>query len=612
MERVQSVFWGMGAARGRVSLGLLCGTALGLLGALGAPASGWAESFSFGDGWEGQASLDLSLGMAMRARSPDSALIARGNGGVGDGTTADDGNKNYRSGDLYSGIGKALGELQVSKDGFGVFLRGKGWYDAVQDRKSVDFGSSANGYKAGTALNDAGFYGLSKFKGVQLLDAYAFGDVALPGDRALAFKLGQHVVNWGESLFIPGVNQYNIVDGSAARRPGAQVKEILLPVPQASFNLGLGGGFSLESYYQLAWRHSTFEGCGTFWSPSDILNCSDVATNITPAPFGDRQGYAGIPSLRGINARIGNAGRDEPRNSGQFGVAGRYFASEIGTDIGLYFSQYHARTPMFSMVRTPTTIAGSVYGLPTGPAQYFEDYSAENIRVFGASAATEIGGWSVSGEVSRAEGVPVQINTSDLVSGVVSGTGPLGYLKNRPLGSVIRGYDRKDKTQIQISTIKSFPNVLGAESLRVLGEVAYQHWNGIGDPATSTRYGRSPGFGRAATATTACATTATDYCAPDGYATSNSWGLRSQFSLTYPDAFAGVNLTPRLSIAWDVSGVSPDGTFVKDRVNVGVGLRADLLQRYYADLTYSGYNRKAKYDPQRDRDFVALVVGMTF
>ena len=604
-----------GAARRkarRMTAGLLLGSALGVAGTLALAGPAHAESFELGGGWEAKTLIDLSFGTALRTRNPDPLLVARGNGGRGDGTTVDDGDLNYKAGDFYSAIGKVLGEVQVAKDGFGAFVRGKAWYDAIPEHNGVDFGHSANGYRPGATLNDSDFYPLSKFKGAALLDAYVFGGFDLPGERTVSFKAGNHVVNWGESLFISGVNQYNIVDGSAARRPGAQIKEILLPVPQVSVNVGLGGGFSAEAFYQLAWRHSTFEGCGTFWGTTDMLNCSDVGTNMVPAPNGDRLGYSGLPALRGLNGRISNAGRDKPSNGGQFGLAGRYFASAIGTDFGVYYAQYHARTPIFSLKRSPSTIRGSLYSLPTSPAQYFEDFSAERIKVYGASAATEIGGWSVGAEVSLSKDVPVQINTSDLAGGVVSGVGPLAYLKGLPLGSVIRGYDRKDKTQIQLSTIKTFANVAGAETFRFLGEVAFQHWNGIGDPNTSTRYGRSTLYGRAASATSACGTTMADYCAPDGFATSNSWGLRTQLSLTYPDVFAGVNLTPRLSIAWDVDGVSPDGTFVKDRVNVGFGVRADLLQRYYADLTYSTYNHKAKYDPQRDRDFVALVVGMTF
>ncbi len=572
----------------------------------------YAASFEIGDGWEAKTLLDLSAGVAMRTRNPDSALIARGNGGVADGTTTDDGNANYKSSDLYSGLFKALGEIEISRNGLGVFVRGKAWYDAVTERDGVPLGHSANGYAGGARLNDNDFYALSKFKGAQLLDAYGFGNFDLGGETNLGVKIGNHVVNWGESLFIPGINQYNIVDASAIRRPGAQVKEILLPVPQVSVNVGLGGGVSAEAFYQFAWKSSVFEGCGTYWGPSDILNCSDRAANVTAAPFGDRAGYNGIAALGGLNNRMSNAGDDKPRDNGQFGTALRYFSSDLGTDFGLYYAQYHARMPIFSLSKTPTTVAGSLYGVPGRYARYFEDYSAENIRVAGVSAATELGGWSLGSELSRSFGVPVQINTNDLIAGLVNGVGPLAALARLPNGSIIHGYDRKDKTQVQLSAIKSFSNMLGADSLRVLGEVAYQHWTGIGDPSSSVRYGRSPLYGRAATATTGCGTTAADYCAADGYATSNSWGLRTQLSLNYPDVIAGVNLIPRLSVAWDVNGYSPDGTFVQDRVNVGFGVRAELLQRYYADLTYSIYNHKAKYDPTRDRDFVALVVGATF
>ncbi|SMH62800.1 DUF1302 domain-containing protein [Azospirillum agricola] len=593
-------------------VGLLCGSALGVLGTLAAPGTARAESFEIGDGWEVKTLLDLSVGAAMRTRNPDSSLISRGNGGVGDGTTTDDGNKNYKAGDLYSGIGKALGEVELSKNGIGVFARGKAWYDAVTERKGVPFGSSANGYVAGARLNDDDFYSLSKFKGVELLDAYAFGGFDLGTDTNVAVKAGNHVVNWGESLFVSGINQYNIIDASAARRPGAQIKEILLPLPQVSANIGFGGGFSAEAFYQFAWKSSVFEGCGTYWGPSDTLNCSDLGANLTSAPYGDRAGYYGIPQLGGLNNRMSNAGKDEARNSGQFGAALRYFSSDLGTDFGAYYAQYHQRNPIFSLVKSPTTIARSLYGVPGRYSQYFEDFSAEDIKVVGLSASTAIAGWSVGGEISRAFGVPAQINTSDLVSGLVSGVGPMAHLARLPNGSVIRGYDRKDKTQIQLSTIKSFPNVAGADSLSFLGEVAFQHWSGIGDPNSSTRYGRSPLYSRAATNTSPCGTSVADYCAAEGYATSNSWGLRTQFALNYTDVFAGVNLVPRLSIAWDVSGYSPDGTFIQDRVNVGFGVRANLLQQYYADINYSVYNHKAKYDAQRDRDFVSLVVGMTF
>ena len=109
----------------RTLAGLLCTTALGLAGGLSVPGSAGAGSLDLGDGWTATTLIDLSAGAAMRTRNPDPNLVARGNGGIADGTTTDDGDLNFKRGDLTSAIGKVLGEVDVSRDGLGVFLRGK-------------------------------------------------------------------------------------------------------------------------------------------------------------------------------------------------------------------------------------------------------------------------------------------------------------------------------------------------------------------------------------------------------------------------------------------------------------------------------------------------------
>ena len=95
----------------------------------------------------------------------------------------------------------------------------------------------------------------------------------------LTVKLGNQVVNWGESLFISGgINQYGAVDVPAARRPGSQVKEILLPIPQISASLGVADGVSIDAFYQLKWTRTVLDGCGTYFSFGDVLNCPRAAT----------------------------------------------------------------------------------------------------------------------------------------------------------------------------------------------------------------------------------------------------------------------------------------------------------------------------------------------
>jgi len=64
-------------------------------------------------------------------------------------------------------------------------------------------------------LSDDGFEDEQKFDNVYLLDAYVYGSFAV-GDSDLQFRLGNQVINWGESVFIQGVNQ--IIRSTCRRR----------------------------------------------------------------------------------------------------------------------------------------------------------------------------------------------------------------------------------------------------------------------------------------------------------------------------------------------------------------------------------------------------------
>lgn len=321
---------------------------------------------------------------------------------------------------------------------------------------------------------------------------------------------------------------------------------------------------------------------------------------------------------------MGNGGKIEPSRSGQYGFAMRYFAPEISTEFGAYFVNYHQRSPVISVLFNGTTNpAVSTFNFGNNRLQYMWDWSAEDIKVYGLSFSTGIAGWSVFGEMSHTSDIPVQLNGLDLLRGAANGVGPLGFLAATPRnqGIIYTGYDRKDKNQFQVSTLKSFPRVLGAESMTFIGEIAYQHWSGIGDPNTDRRYGRAFVFGQATTsALTNCTAGGSsgagnansDYCENEGFATTNAWGYRMQAELSYPDVFAGVNVKPRVFWSHDVKGYSADSTFLENRMILGLGARFDYLNKYYADFSYNRFNDKAKYDVFHDRDFFSAVVGINF
>jgi len=591
---------------------------LSLGGLCAAPA--WAGNFALGNGLEGNWSLNMSVGTSIRAQSADEDLIMVGNGGTAN-SSHDDGNLNFDKGDAFSTIARTVGELTLKKGDVGLFLRGKAWYDQTLEQGKVDQGSNANGFASGKPLDDHDFDTLSKFSGATLADAYLFWDTTLGNDMPLSVKLGSQVVNWGESLFIPGINQFGAFDLAAARRPGTEVKEILLPIPQISANLGVSDALSVEGFYQFQWKKSILDGCGTYWGIADLYNCDDAGAVVAAGPFVNQSdALNNTPSIAGQSAVMANGGNIEPDDGGQWGVAARYYASSLSTEFGAYYANYHQRTPTLSVLfdgsPPPSAFSGSVFPA-SFKLQYQWDWSAEDIKVLGLSFSTELGGWSVFGEISRSIGVPVQINGVDLLAGAASGRGPMAFLQSTPRdqGSLYTGYDRKNKTQFQVSTIKSFPRVMGAENMVLVGEIAFQHWNGIGDPATGRRYGRAFLFGQAETSTVSCAATGnanTDYCENEGFATENAWGYRMRAQWSYPNAFAGVNLKPRVYWQHDVEGYAADNLFVEDRQVLGLGVRADYLNKYYADFSYNRFNDGAKYDIFHDRDYYSIVVGASF
>lgn len=577
----------------------------------------WAADIDLGNGVQGNWSLNASIGTSRRVSDADPALIVVGNGGTA-GSSHDDGELNYRKNDPFSTIAKVVGELTLKRGNVGVFVRAKGWYDYELSKNGVPHGSAANGYAPGATLNDQDFHRLSQFSGVALLDAYAYLNSDIAGYPVTA-KVGNQVVNWGESLFVPGINQFGAFDISAARRPGSQLKEVLLPIPQIAVNVGLTDSLSIEAFYQLAWKHNILDGCGTYWSVSDAYNCSDKGVNVPAGPLALQTDRALFTS--GI-ARMANAGELHPSDSGQWGLAGRYFSDELATEFGAYFVNYHQRSPVIS-IRFNASPPPSAFSAATNRLQYQWDWSSENIKVAGLSFSTGIAGWSVFGEFSHTKDFPVQLNGLDLIRGASAGVGPLGFLAATPrnVNALMHGYDLKNKNQFQVSTLKSFPRKLGAESLNLIGEVVLQKWSGIGDPNTGRRYGRAFVFGQATTSTLTNCTAGgaagagnanSSYCENEGFATSFAWGLRAQAELSYPNLFAGVNFKPRLFLAADVKGYSADANLLEDRRVLGIGARFDYLSKYYADISYNRYNHNAKYDTFHDRDFASVVVGVNF
>lgn len=591
-----------------------------------------AGTIDLGDGAEAVWSLSTSLSAGWRAKGIDKELLGQGDGGTGSAYTAS-ANKNFERGDNFSTLLRVVGDVNLRKDDYGLMLRAKAWDNVRLSKQDVRFGAPSNNYEPDTRLDDSQFdTNLSKFRGAELLDAYVYGSFDLTDSAQLKVRLGQHVVNFGESLFVPGINQYQVLDVNALRQSGTLLKEAILPIPQLSANLGLGDGYSLEAYYQFKWKRTSIDGCGTYWSPATALNCTRGSTLVAndATPYGvrsSRDHWMGGASGLDPNFRFSLLDDKDGSDNNQFGLAFKKMVESIDTEIGAYYVSYTTHVPNLSGVRDMTTVPGSMYTLLGNFGSVFWDYSADKIKVFGLSASTVVKGWSVSGELSFTQDYPVQISSVDgfYAMAVPTATGVgIGPMASRwgsdaaPLGSGTynRGYDLKDKTQIQVSTLKLLSNVLGASSGTVLGEVAFQHWNGIGDPYTGVRYGRGFEFGAGPHAAYggACPAAATNQanCTQDGYFTSTAWGVRALLELEYPGLISNVVVKPRLFISKDVKGWSADGVFSQGRHVIAPGVKFDVDKRYTLDISYTAFNDKARFDSFHDRDFFALVLGASF
>lgn len=651
-----------------------------------------AGTFEGPMGIEGRWGMEVTVGTAVRTKDADASIVARGNGGQASSGTVDDGNLNFSKGDVFSTVAKAVGEVEIRKDNYGAFFRAKAYSDLHLKNASVPHGSANNAYEPDQPLNDDGFPDGSKFEDVQLLEAFGFADF-YPGDKPLTVKFGNQVVTWGEALFVlGGVNQYSNFDAAALRRPGAQLKEVFLPLPQVYANFQATDELSIEAFAQLNHEKVSVDGCGTLFSPADLLNCGNSGSPINPGTlrvdpatliggpagtqavvinfenYDDRQAYTGNgsgsarttnldgssggtaaladPVVQGLlnsqpqfNFRMDEAQERRSRDDGQIGLAARYYAGEIGTEFGAYLVNYHQRVPNLSLISNPTSDPNSAFsGQGLGntfgvtPLSYFFDWGAEDIQVAGFSAATEFGGYSVFGEISYTKDYPAAYNTVDLIKGAGTGDGPLkrykqAYDPNPSAGQIFSGSKPMDKIQAQVSTIKLFPRVLKAASWAMVGEIGVQFWDGIEDPFTGERFGRSPAFGAGAHAEYDEGFGSCDlgvnpnsdqngaggdprYCSTDGYATKTAAGYRLLFVGDYPSLIGGATIKPRIFFSHDFSGTSVDGVFLEDRKNLGLGLRAEIQSgKYFAETNYSMFDKNAFYDPFKDRDFVSLVLG---
>ena len=317
-------------------------------------------------------------------------------------SAADNGDLNYKAGQAFTTYTKLTTEILATDDPDGLSALARGTY-------LYDFAAAQT---ERTKLNDSAEEQIV-YPG-QLLDLWVAKKFRI-GDQNWRARLGNQVVNWGESLFLTGgIDATNAIDFQKSLIPGTQIKEYVLPAPMLSVAGSVLPGLNVEGYYQFSWNKTLYPPVGTYWSFTDsygngIRDPVTFATsnfNAFGVDAGQLAEAAGLrPAGRNTQTQLNNLiveGRipgvvgapilldRDPPSEGQFGISAHYKPPGTSIDVGAYFLNYHDKSPVATTVPYPSASAAIAY-------QY--SYRS-NRQLIGLSTNFPVGDWAIGGELS--------------------------------------------------------------------------------------------------------------------------------------------------------------------------------------------------------------------
>ncbi len=534
-----------------------------------------AQAFQFQkDEVKGFVDTTISSGFGMRVEERKHALIGRANGGTAYSTGGDDGNRNYSKGSLFSAATKGTSDMGLSYQNLSTFVRLSYFFDPVTRYKK-----EMTHYQRESAGQS-----------FELLDAYVQGRFQ-PAGKALDIRLGKQVLNWGESLFIPGgLNAINAVDVAKLRLPGSEVREALLPSPMISDSFQLTDNLSLSNYYVFKYDRTKLDICGTYFSTDDVV-CEGGSGDSTG-------GFGLLPE--GTAGSITRRVKDQrPSNNGQYGAALRYLAEEFNdTEFGLYFINYHNHVPVVSAI---STVPG---GQPSLIVQYLE-----NLQVYGFSASTDLpAGITLQSEYSYKPRFPLQVETNEVFAAAQYFPAAQVRAATAP-GQMISGYREMPVNQVQAALTKTFghENPIKAADVTVAAEAALIYVSHFPNK-------RDLRFDGPATNLPAYNGLGAPELQRSGWADQLSWGYVLYASPTYHQVVKNVDLIPRVAFSHNVEGTSPSpvSQFVAGRMSATLSATALYVDRWSLELSYTNFWGASPRNSLVDRDFVSATVKHWF
>lgn len=535
---------------------------------LGLVSASGASAFTFEtESVRGNFDSTIGLGIGVRTKSPSCGIVTQGASGSGapggclapTSALGDQGNLNYDRGDAFSTHLKGSHELLLKVPSADLtFLARANWVRDFTAAHTTDVISATTPPGLSDGLSSNARKDL-KFKG-RLLDFWVSKSFSV-GEQNMRVRVGNQVISWGESLFLPGgINSTNALDIMRLSQPGTQLKEVFLPAPMVSFATNIGDRMNFEAYVQSHWNKSYFPPTGSYWSMVNGLGKG-----------------AGDYGLLDVDAK----------NSGQWGAALKYQPEGTQLDLGIYAMNFHDKTPQFSLNVKGSGGAGWVY--------------AENRRLFGVSASFPLGDWAIGTELSYRPKDAVALNAN---SGCASRGGDCWVDEKRfqwhitGLLSLTPG-----------GTGGGLLDALGASTGTLLAEGVVVHY-----PKMKRTYGGDPvaaggwGWGQEYDPT----------AAPVAVGTKTSSGINLDFSLVYDGTvIPGWQVIPGFYYFHALSGRTPNTSALFMKGARSMNFYVNFVQNpaeWQFGVNYAAFRGgSSPFDqPYRDRDYVGAYVVRNF
>ncbi|MES1945226.1 hypothetical protein PC39_13952 [Salinisphaera sp. PC39] len=473
-------------------------------------------------------------------------LNARGGYNV----NGDDGNLNYDRGDITQSVFQIRSELSGTWRNWSAKVSGLGYYDPTNndfETHGSDLAYPNRGTSRDTIVierEDDRHSDIEDDLGsdLRLLEAWV-GYSNKIGGMPFDFRIGNQRLRWGESnLFNFNVlDRINPLSERLYAQPGTQVRDAFLPVGMATLSVNFTTNFSAQTFYQYDWEPTEPAPCGSYLSYSDVAACGDGPTPVYLSvgqypedPFGQfvPGGDQSLLDQGHRTAYLDSERRGYPDDGGQYGLRLNYYAENLngGTELSAYAMNIHSRLPYLSAdAADETCLQPQANGnnlvnnldpcsslpdpltktFPITSVQPFLDYP-EDIHIYGLSGTTNMGKWSLAGEISYSPNQPAQVAYTDVIYAALQPAFPdtpanfepgmmldgekavllptnriavPDYLETRyrgnsvQAGDTIRGYERLKVGQIDMTAIRAIggSNLINADQIIFVGEVAMLH-----------------------------------------------------------------------------------------------------------------------------------------